>query len=214
LRILAQTRTFSKPNNSRFGNNRKFNTRLKTGHTFEDEVADYFKEELSLILHPCGLDYKSPEAKSLLIKLNGPTSQHIRFEPDYYTEVPELADIIYVEAKTQITKTANCSIGLEQFNELYAWYTRGILTLYTFPPSTLSGPLLGEWVQNIDQIKSRTVTNTNKLTRVNGSRKPFILIPKSKLRDIKNVLSDLPGSNPEDIPVWEKAYQIPRRLSE
>jgi len=97
---------------------------------------------------------------------------------------------------------------MNQYDELWAWSTRGIRTLYVFPPLIPSHPPLAEWIENIDQIKTRAVFSSKELMQARGSGKPFILIPKSELRDIEDVLSDLEGIN-----AWETAYQRPRRLS-
>jgi len=85
--------------------NENYSYRLSTGHQFEGDIANYFRKKLSLILHPCGLDHRSPEAKSVLIELNGPAAQHMRYEPDFFAYIQSIQDIIYIEAKRDVTAT-------------------------------------------------------------------------------------------------------------
>lgn len=106
MQRVTQLKDFTKSNNNsalRFkGSNGNFDSRLKSGSRFEEHIVNYSKEELSLVLHPCGLAQKSPEAKQILTQPKGPAAEHMRYEHDFFAyiqPIQDIKDIEYSDAK-------------------------------------------------------------------------------------------------------------------
>jgi len=194
MKILTQTRRFSKPNNSRLrfrDSGRNYYSRLRSGHRFEDEVKQIFKSQFGINLNPCGLEYEPDGAKDLLTKLDDKTSRFIRFLPDFYTSIPDRKLTFFVEVKSSLTNTDNYSVNKSEYDTQYELTSSGCLILYVFPALDPFSGLRAEWLINLNQNKVITVSDSKKLRQMGGSGKPFVLVPKRHTRPLRAVMDAL-----------------------
>ena len=162
-------------------NNLDFQKRLKLGHNFEDKVKKYLFG-LGVIAYPFGLEYLSNSAKKALIGLNDPTSLLIRFSPDLFCLVPGKF-AFFVECKSSQSNTSNYSYNLESYQTSLKLSRMGIKILCVF------SDLKAQWIENLP-IR-RQIMSVDKLKYVNGSQKPYILIPKDKLLNLTKIIRDI-----------------------
>lgn len=168
----------------------EFQTRIKRGFKFEDQVRHYLLEEFGIITHPFGLGTQPASARKSLIQLDDPTSQYIRYAPDYYCVVPPDRYSFCIECKSEMTSTPYYSFCLDSYNFDRRLAELGVLILCVFPdPNPYSEEYRAEWIENLPIEK--TLNNQEYLRTVNGSGNPFVLIRKAELRTLGEILQEI-----------------------
>lgn len=172
----------------------EFQTRLKRGLKFENSLPEYLYQRFGIKTYPYGLGTLPGFARKSLIKLDDPTSQYLRYAPDYYCLLPKDRYTFCVECKSEMTSTPYYSFCLDSYNFNRRLVELGVLILCVFPdPNPFGESYKAEWIENLPIEK--TIKNRKYLKTVNGSGNPFVLIRKAELRTLDEILKKILSGN-------------------
>lgn len=166
--------------NTPYANSSGFEHRLKIGLKFESRVERILGNYGFLVCR-FGLNTLPKFVKDRLICLNDATAKFVRYLPDRLAISENHA--FFVECKDQISKTQNYTFNLEEFEGQLELAQAGLRILVIFPG------FKSQWIERL--LIARVFTDSDLLHKFNGSRKPFVLIPKTSLPDLDSVIKNL-----------------------
>jgi len=167
--------------------NSGFDFRKSFGNDFELEIKGILSKNGFLVskLTPENFEDNHLREISLLGSADS-TSSFVRMLPDWCCTKPDHFSF-FLECKHSKRESKNFSYSLDEFmfhRNLASTFDIKILVAFR----DWTGMVLGQW---IDQITDYKVYDRSKLDGVNGSKKEFVLIPKSSLPLFNTILYEL-----------------------
>lgn len=182
------------PNTSRLD----YGTRITHGHRFEKDLPAHLAT-FGIKTTPFGRALLSRDFQSELTFLNDGTSAFLRYLPDLAGRLPNRGSSFLIEAKSTLSTTGNYSINLTSYTmqrDLVQNYNPpySLRILYIFPPPYQDEDYRADWVEHLHRAIFKQISEPELLKTAGGSRLPFALLAKDRLRPLAAVLNEFIGN--------------------